>query len=229
MVLTDDGALHERMLFLRDHGRLPGDVSFRSVEVAYKYKMSELQAALGRVQLARIDELIEKKREIFSWYAERLDGAPIGLNVEREHERATYWMVTAVFAEHTGVTADMVRDALEDANIATRPFFSPLSSLLAYADSPDTPRAQRDNPVSYDLAGARHQPSLGADPDAAPGRPRLCRGQGSGRALAIGGSAVSCIGVGHGARWRPLGDRQFPARGIAHAEAVECSTEGRTG
>ena len=61
-------------------------------------------------------------------------------------------MVTAVFAEHTGVTADDVRDALKDANIATRPFFSPLSSLLAYADSPDTPRAQRDNPVSYDLA-----------------------------------------------------------------------------
>ena len=152
MVLTDDGTLHERMLFLRDHGRLPGDVSFRSVEVAYKYKMSELQAALGRVQLARIDELIERKREIFGWYADRLDGAPIGLNVERENERATYWMVTAVFAEPTGVTADMVRDALEHANIATRPFFSPLSSLLAYADSPDSQRAQRANSVSYDLA-----------------------------------------------------------------------------
>ncbi len=50
-----------RMLFLRDHGRLPGDVSFRSVEVAWKYKMSELQAALGRVQLDRIDELIDQE------------------------------------------------------------------------------------------------------------------------------------------------------------------------
>ena len=152
MVLTDEPALHERMLFLRDHGRLPGDVSFRSVEVAYKYKMSELQAALGRVQLARIDELIDRKREIFGWYADRLQGAPIGLNVEREHERVTYWMVTAVFAESTGITADIVRDSLEDANIATRPFFSPLSSLRAYADSIDASRAQRDNPVSYDLA-----------------------------------------------------------------------------
>jgi perosamine synthetase len=140
------------MLFLRDHGRLPGDVTFRSVEVAYKYKMSELQAAFGRVQLARIEELIERKRQIFGWYVDRLNGAPIGLNVEREHERATYWMVTAVFSEQTGVRADIVRDALEDANIATRPFFSPLSSLLAYAESPDTPRARRANPVSYDLA-----------------------------------------------------------------------------
>ncbi len=74
MVLCDDRALHERMLFLRDHGRLPGDVSFRSVEVAWKYKMSELQAALGRVQLDRIEELIAKKREIFGWYRDRLEG-----------------------------------------------------------------------------------------------------------------------------------------------------------
>ena len=68
MVLCDDEELHSRMLFLRDHGRLPGDVSFRSVEVAWKYKMSELQAAIGRVQLDRIDELIAKKRQIFGWY-----------------------------------------------------------------------------------------------------------------------------------------------------------------
>ena len=81
MVLSDDEALHQRMLFLRDHGRLPGDVSFRSVEVAWKYKMSELQAALGRVQLARIDELIDKKRQIFGWYADRLAGDAIALNV----------------------------------------------------------------------------------------------------------------------------------------------------
>jgi perosamine synthetase len=153
MVLSDDEDLHRRMLFLRDHGRLPGDVSFRSVEVAWKYKMSELQAALGRVQLARIDELIERKRDIFAWYSDRLDGTAITLNVERPNERATYWMVTAVFPEHGGVDADMVRDALADANIATRPFFPPLSSLPAYADSPDVVRARQQNPVSYGLVG----------------------------------------------------------------------------
>ena len=60
MVLCDDESVYRRMLFLRDHGRLPGDVSFRSVEVAFKYKMSELQAAFGRVQLARIEELITR-------------------------------------------------------------------------------------------------------------------------------------------------------------------------
>ncbi|MEO5899198.1 MAG: DegT/DnrJ/EryC1/StrS family aminotransferase [Ilumatobacteraceae bacterium] len=151
LVLCDDERLHSRMLFLRDHGRLPGDVTFRSVEVAYKYKMSEMQAALGRVQLDRLDELIAKKRQIFGWYAARLDGLGIALNVERDGDLATYWMVTAVFDERTGVTADAVRDHLAASGIATRPFFPALSSLPAFADSVDSARARRENKVSHDL------------------------------------------------------------------------------
>lgn len=152
MVLCDDARLHERMLFLRDHGRLPGDVSFRSVEVGWKYKMSELQAALGRVQLDRIDELIDRKREIFGWYRDRLDGLPLALNAERSGDLATYWMVTAVFDELTQLTPASVRDALADRGIATRPFFPPLSSLPAFAGSADVARARDANPVSYSLA-----------------------------------------------------------------------------
>jgi perosamine synthetase len=107
MVLCDDSRLHERMLFLpRTMARLPGDHWFRSVEVAWKYKMSELQAALGRVQLDRLEELIEKKRTIFGWYAKRLNGSGGTLNFERVGDRATYWMVTAVFDRNSGVRAD---------------------------------------------------------------------------------------------------------------------------
>jgi perosamine synthetase len=152
MVLCDDSALHDRMLFLRDHGRLPGDVSFRSAEVAWKYKMSELQAAFGRVQLDRIEELIERKRQIFGWYRDRLAGAPLVLNAERPDERCTFWMVTPVFDAATGVTPELVRDGLGALGIATRPFFPPLSSLPAFADASDRVRAQAANPVSYDLA-----------------------------------------------------------------------------
>ncbi len=109
MVLCDDDAVWQRMLFLRDHGRLPGDVTFRSTEVAWKYKMSEFQAAFGRVQLDRIEELIARKRQIFGWYAERLANAPLTLNVERPGDRNTYWMVTAVLDPTLGITSDAWR------------------------------------------------------------------------------------------------------------------------
>ena len=90
MVLCDDDGLWERMLFLRDHGRLPGDETFRSTEVAWKYKMSEFQAAFGRVQLDRIEDLIARKRQIFRWYAERLADVPLTLNVERRGDRQLF-------------------------------------------------------------------------------------------------------------------------------------------
>jgi dTDP-4-amino-4,6-dideoxygalactose transaminase len=64
----------------------------------------------------------------------------------------TYWMVTAVFDRDTGLRTDMVAAVTAAENVATRPFFPPLSSLPAYADSPDATRAANSNPVSYDLA-----------------------------------------------------------------------------
>ena len=151
MVLCDDDRPHERMLFLRDHGRLPGDVSFRSVEVAWKYKMSELQAALGRVQLDRIEELIERKRQIFGWYpnasptvrSPSTSSCPGNGDVLDGDGRVR---------EDDRRGCDTAAAALADANIATRPFFPPLSSLPAFADATDTARAAAANPVSYDLA-----------------------------------------------------------------------------
>lgn len=45
MLLTDDDTLYARCGFLRDHGRTPGDRMFYNAEVAFKYKMSSMQAA----------------------------------------------------------------------------------------------------------------------------------------------------------------------------------------
>ena len=54
MLITDDDAIHQRVLVLRDHGRAPGDTMFMNREVGYKYKMSSMQAALGLAQTERI-------------------------------------------------------------------------------------------------------------------------------------------------------------------------------
>jgi len=51
MLATNDRALFDRAQVLRDHGRPAGDRFFQNKEVAYKYKMSSLQAALGLAQL----------------------------------------------------------------------------------------------------------------------------------------------------------------------------------
>lgn len=147
MVLVDDDALWQRMLFLRDHGRTPGDTTFENSEVAYKYKMSAMQAAVGLAQLERVEELIDRKRQIFDWYADRLNNVEgVTLNAEPDSTLNSYWMVTAIVPAHD--KRDLARDLLAG-GIHTRPFFSPLSSLRAYADANDSRRARENNTTSY--------------------------------------------------------------------------------
>lgn len=155
MFVTSRDDLFARVLRLRDHGREPGDHLFVNQEVAYKYKMSALQAAFGLAQLERIEELVARKREIFSWYARHLAAANgVALNHEAPTTRNTYWMVTAVFNRELGLRKEEVIAELRQRNINSRPFFSPLSSLPAYRHLGGAERWKIRNPVSYDI-GAR--------------------------------------------------------------------------
>ena len=97
MLVTDDDELHARVMQLRDHGREPGDIQFKNTEVAFKYKMPPVAAAIGLAQVERAEELVARKREIFEWYREELAGVEgITLNHEPANTKNTFWMVTAV-------------------------------------------------------------------------------------------------------------------------------------
>lgn len=153
MVVTDDEALYRRMLVLRDHGRQPDDVDFFNSEVAFKYKMTSLQAALGLAQVERADELVARKRWIFARYRERLEHLPyLTLNTEPAGVRNSYWMVTVAWDAALGLEKRDVSARLKDDGIDTRPFFHPLSSLPAYARAADAPRARQENKTAYDIS-----------------------------------------------------------------------------
>lgn len=153
MLVTDDEQLYSRCMFLRDHGRVPGDRSFRNAEVAYKYKMSSMQAALGLAQLERIETLVRRKREIFSWYREALSDAPsITLNSESSDVLNTYWMVTVVLPVEFYPRKHVVIERLASEHIDTRPMFDPLSSIPAYAEAPEATLAADRNTVAYGVS-----------------------------------------------------------------------------
>jgi perosamine synthetase len=153
MLVTDRPEIYERVLFLRDHGRRPEDKMFWNTEVAYKYKMSSMQAALGVAQLERVDELVERKRQIFAWYQQGLAGVEgITLNFEAEGIKNTFWMVTAILAEQLGLSKERFIGLMKEHGIDCRPFFYPLSSLPAYRKVPQALEARRRNIVSYRIS-----------------------------------------------------------------------------
>jgi perosamine synthetase len=154
MLVTDRDDVRGRVLVLRDHGRPPGDRLFWNHEVAFKYRMSSLQAALGLAQLTRIEELIARKREVFSWYHDALQDVPgiAQLNAEPAGTFNTFWMVTIVLDPDDRIEKRTLMDLLSDEGIDCRPFFHPLSSLPAYDGRQEAATARRRNQISYGLS-----------------------------------------------------------------------------
>lgn len=152
MLVTDDETLNDRVQFLRDHGRKPGDVMFFNAEVAFKYKMSALQAAFGLAQVERAEELVARKREIFGWYRDRLSGiSGLSLNPEPIGTQGSFWMVTVLLDPSMGWPKERLMAAMDSRGISCRPFFHPLSSIPAYAQSPEAQLARQRNIVAYAL------------------------------------------------------------------------------
>jgi perosamine synthetase len=153
MLVTDRADIYGRALVLRDHGREPGDKLFWNKEVAYKYKMSSMQAALGVAQLERIEDLIEKKRMIFSWYESRLGEADgLELNSEAPNTKNSYWMVTAIVGREHGIQKEILVQRMAEASIDCRPFFYPLSSLPAFKELDESLKARQRNRISYQIS-----------------------------------------------------------------------------
>jgi perosamine synthetase len=148
MFVTDDDDLYERVLTLSNHGRSRGQTKqFWPDMVGFKYKMSNVQAAIGCGQLRRVEELIERKRAILATYRNRLAGlAGVQLNPEPPHVVNGAWMPTAVFAPETGITRERLQDDFAAENIDARVFFWPLSGLPMF-------EPRRDNRHAWDIPG----------------------------------------------------------------------------
>lgn len=129
--VTNDEQLFERVLTLSNHGRVRGQIKqFWPDMVGFKYKMSNIQAAIGCAQMERIDSLVFRKREIFHHYLHGLSGLThITMNPEPEGIVIGAWMPTLVFSEESEITQKKIQDAFAKENVDARTFFSPLSTL----------------------------------------------------------------------------------------------------
>lgn len=144
MLVTNQEAVFDKAKILNDHGRDPKTgKTFWMENYGYKYKMSNLQAAMGCAQLERSEELIAKKREIFSWYKQEFTSKYYILNPEHPHTKNSYWMPTIIFDKSLALQREKLFAYLRKRNIDSRPFFYPLSSLPMFNPC--------NNTVSYSI------------------------------------------------------------------------------
>lgn len=131
MFTTADAELFEHVLTLSNHGRARFETKqFWASAAGFKFKMSNIQAAIGCAQLSRIEELVNRKKEIMSSYRELFsDISDIKLNPEMFYAPSGYWMPNVVFDEKTQISTNDIIPEFKRSGIDARVFFWPLSSL----------------------------------------------------------------------------------------------------
>lgn len=126
MVVTNDDAAAQRLRRLRDHGRIEG---YRHGMVGYNSRLDELQAAVLRVKLKRIDDFNRRRRENARRYGERLAGSGVTPPLEDGKGLHVYHQYTVRVRER-----DAVRSALTAAGIASAVYYPiPLHRQEVYA------------------------------------------------------------------------------------------------
>lgn len=147
MIVTNDDDLAEGLRSLRNLSF--GEPRFVHERAGFNFRMTGMQAAMGSVQLARIESTIEKKRRVAAHYNERLDGVRgLSLPVELPWARNVYWMYAIVVEDGFGASRDDLAAALLARGIDSRTFFCPMNLQPFLAGS----RASRITcPVAEDL------------------------------------------------------------------------------
>lgn len=126
VIVTDDEAAAEFMRALRNQGRAPGDTWLQHTYLGYNYRLDELSAVLGAVQMTRIEELLQNRERVAAWYTERLAGIE-GVETPQVASTTTRmsWFVYVIRLA-ASIDRDAVAKALAERGIPARPYFLPI-------------------------------------------------------------------------------------------------------
>ena len=128
MIASNDTQIHSRLLELRNHGF---DRSGEHVRLGYNSRLDEIQAAVLRLKLPRLDDMNRRRREIAVFYNEAFASTAAKVQRIPEGSYHAYGYYTLCVPNR-----DEVRTALASAGIATALYYSkPLSHHRHYAES----------------------------------------------------------------------------------------------
>jgi perosamine synthetase len=132
IVLTNNKIFYKKMLILKDHGMSTKRKYWHDL-VGYNYRMTNMQASIGVGQLEHIDQIIQKKKQIHSWYIDLLGkhrGIMMRYQVSRGSMDPSCWLF-AVLLDKMHERGKLLRRLIED-GVDCRPVFYPLHTMPPY-------------------------------------------------------------------------------------------------
>lgn len=126
MIVTSNKTWANLCLSLRNQGRDVFDAWLNHTRLGYNYRLDEMSAALGRVQIGRIEELLAKRERVAHWYNERLATiAAVELPKIATTTTRMSWFVYVVRIKEP-LSRDEVMQRLTAMGVPSRPYFTPI-------------------------------------------------------------------------------------------------------
>lgn len=136
MIVTNDDELAFRCRSMRNQGRDPDAGWLQHARLGFNFRLSDVNCAIGIVQMQRLDEIVERRRRVANWYIERLVDVP---EVRMQRVPADVQMSWFVFVvrlrdEFTQADRDRVLHDLRNVGIQCSNYFTPIHLQPFYAE-----------------------------------------------------------------------------------------------
>lgn len=128
-VVTDNEALYQKVLRIKDFGRSKSGVDYHEA-MGFNFKFTDLQAVIGIEQLKKIEVRVQRKKEIYRRYQELLKGVPGITLIETDLEQTAPWFIDVLVE---GGKRDALAEFLKGKGIGTRPFYPAIHTQPPYA------------------------------------------------------------------------------------------------
>lgn len=127
MVTTNNSALADKMRSLKSLA-FGDNLKFMHKDIAYNYRLTNLQSAIGCAQVNKIENIIANKRRIASYYSSKLQHInEIQLPAERSYARNVFWMYHIVLKGKSLNQRTLIMEYLKEKGIETREGFIPFN------------------------------------------------------------------------------------------------------
>lgn len=128
IVTTNDGPLAERLRLLRNHGQTS---LYEHASLGYNWRLTEMQAAMGVVQVGKLDAILRRKRDNARGLSASLTRIPGVTPPVTKEDRDHVFMLYTILVQQR----DHVRQHLLDAGIEARLYFPPAHRQPVFAAS----------------------------------------------------------------------------------------------
>jgi aminotransferase in exopolysaccharide biosynthesis len=136
-ILTNDEELAKRAKHLTTTAKVPHRWDYVHDEIAYNYRLPNINAALGCAQLEQLEKILKAKRELFERYKTAFENIQqISIVDEPANCRSNYWLQALLLDESVSNERDTLLAATNDAGLMTRPVWTLMHRLLPYQKCP---------------------------------------------------------------------------------------------